>query len=58
MPHAGLIEVVSLMIGMLVTVRRLGGLISGLSPDTAWVLTQDGFFQGSVSKVGLASDSE
>ncbi len=47
MPHAGLIEVVSLMIGTLVSVRGLGGLLSGvgsevgLGSDSRSFFTQD-----------------
>ena len=51
MPHVGLIEVVSLMIGTLVSVR-------GLGPGLAWVRTQVCFLRGVVSEVGLGSDSE
>ncbi|XIH34826.1 hypothetical protein C1N70_21975 [Cytobacillus firmus] len=57
MQHVGLIEVVSLMIGTLVSVRGPGGLLSGLGPELDWVRTQDDFFLGVVSEVGLGSDS-
>lgn len=33
MPHAGLIEVVSLLIGTLVSVRGLDGLLSGVGSE-------------------------
>lgn len=56
MPHVGLIEIVSLMIMKLVSVRGLGGFL-GFGPKLAGVRTQNGFLSGAVSEVGLGSDS-
>ncbi len=57
MPHAGLIEVVSMMTGRWFRFGLWVAYYRGLCPKLDWVLTQNRFLPRFVSEVGLGSDS-
>ncbi len=57
MPHAGLIEVVSMMTGRWFRFGLWVAYYRGLCPKLGWVRTQNRFLPAAVSEVGLGSDS-